>query len=56
MPLLPGHAVVCSLEDWGSIAREEVCGRSWQYMKPLMETNPDGSPVATALREVFFLE
>ncbi len=28
----------------------------WDYMKDLMETNPDGSPVAKNLREVFYLE
>jgi L-rhamnose mutarotase len=51
-----GHAVVRSLEEWESIAKEEVCQRWWQYMKPLMETSPDGSPVSTTLREVFCLE
>jgi L-rhamnose mutarotase len=28
----------------------------WDYMKDLMETNPDGSPVAKELRELFYLE
>lgn len=30
--------------------------RWWQYMKDIMETNPDGSPVSHPLREVFHLE
>lgn len=50
-----GHAVIRSLEEWDSIAKEEVCQRWWQFMKPLMQTNEDGSPVATPLREVFRL-
>ena len=28
----------------------------WAYMKDLMETNPDNSPVAHPLEEVFYLE
>ena len=27
----------------------------WQYMKDIMETNPDGSPVTVPLDEVFYL-
>jgi L-rhamnose mutarotase len=28
----------------------------WDYMKDIMETNPDGSPVCKDLREVFHLD
>lgn len=28
----------------------------WAYMSPLMETNPDNSPMVKPLREVFYLE
>jgi L-rhamnose mutarotase len=28
----------------------------WRYMAPLMETQPDDSPVASPLREVFHLD
>jgi L-rhamnose mutarotase len=28
----------------------------WDFMKDIMDTNPDGSPVAKDLTEVFFLE
>ena len=28
----------------------------WDYMAPLMETNPDHSPVTSPLREVFHLD
>lgn len=38
---LPNHPVV---QKW------------WEYMKDLMETNPDNSPVTTGVEEVFHLE
>jgi len=41
---------------WASIAETEVCRRWWAYMKDIMPSNPDGSPVARNLREVFFLK
>jgi L-rhamnose mutarotase len=53
--ILFGHAVVRSLDEWDSIAKEEVCQRWWRHMKPLMATHDDGSPVSTPLREVFRL-
>ncbi|WP_341912051.1 L-rhamnose mutarotase [Ferrovibrio terrae] len=33
-----------------------IMRRWWDYMKDIMETNPDGSPVAIPLREVFRLD
>lgn len=33
----------------------EICRKWWDYMEPLMETNPDNSPVSVALKEVFHL-
>jgi len=41
---------------WNEIARTEVCRKWWAYMRDIMETNADGSPKATDLREVFYLE
>jgi L-rhamnose mutarotase len=40
LDLLPAHPV---MKKW------------WAYMKDIMETNPDNSPVSVALREVFYL-
>jgi L-rhamnose mutarotase len=42
--------------QWNAIASTEVCQRWWQYMKEVMPSNPDGSPVAEELSEVFHLE
>jgi L-rhamnose mutarotase len=33
----------------------DVMKRWWDYMKDIMETNPDGSPLTTPLNEVFYL-
>lgn len=40
---------------WDAIARTEVCRRWWTHMREIMPANPDSSPVATPLREVFHL-
>jgi L-rhamnose mutarotase len=34
---------------------EPVMKKWWAYMKDIMETNADNSPVSTSLEEVFFL-
>lgn len=38
---LPKHAV---MQEW------------WAYMKDIMETNPDNSPVSIPLKEVFYMQ
>ena len=41
---------------WQSIAQTEVCQKWWKHMGDVMPSNPDHSPVATNLREVFHLD
>lgn len=43
-------------ERWDSVARTPACQRWWAYMRDVMPSNPDNSPVATELREVFHLQ
>jgi L-rhamnose mutarotase len=38
-----------------AIADTEICRRWWDYMKDIMETNEDHSPVTRDLLEVFHL-
>lgn len=38
------------------LAKSAVVQKWWSFMSPLMETNPDGSPVAKPLQEVFHLD
>jgi L-rhamnose mutarotase len=50
------YAEVESEELWQRIAGTEACRRWWAYMKELMPTNPDDSPVSENLEEVFHLD
>jgi L-rhamnose mutarotase len=51
-----GYAEIEDEARWAAIARTEVCRRWWGYMREVMPANPDGSPVSTALHEVFHLD
>ena len=37
------------------LPEQEVMKRWWAYMKDIMESNPDNSPVSKPLEEVFYL-
>jgi L-rhamnose mutarotase len=50
------YAEIESEDLWNQIAETEVCQRWWAYMKDLMLTNPDDSPVAVTLDEVFHID
>ena len=41
---------------WEAIATTDVCQRWWRSMRDIMPSNPDASPVARPLREVFHLD
>lgn len=41
---------------WAAIAATPECRRWWQHMGDVMPSNPDHSPVATGLREMFHLD
>jgi L-rhamnose mutarotase len=49
------YAEIESEERWNAIASTVVCRRWWQHMRDIMPSNPDASPVARDLREVFHL-
>ena len=51
-----GYAEIESEELWKRIAATDSCHRWWEYMKDIMETNPDDSPVSIGLDEVFHLD
>ena len=51
-----GYVEIDSEERWASIADTDVCKRWWSYMKDLMPTNADNSPVSTDLQEVFHID
>ena len=41
---------------WSAIADTDVCRRWWRYMREIMPSNSDDSPVSSVLREVFHVE
>ena len=51
-----GYIEVGDDEQWGSIAATDACRRWWAYMRDVMPTHADNSPVSRDLREVFHLE
>jgi L-rhamnose mutarotase len=50
------YAEIEDEERWNSIARTEVCQKWWQHMGDIMPSNPDHSPVASNLSEVFHMD
>ena len=54
--LLFAYAEIEDEAQWAAIAQDPVCQKWWRYMADVMPSNPDSSPVARDLREVFYLE
>lgn len=51
-----GYVEVESEERWNKIAGTPICRKWWTYMKDVMPSNPDHSPVSRELREVFHMD
>ena len=43
-------------ELWDKVAETEECKKWWNFMKDIMETNPDNSPSSVELKEFFYLK
>jgi len=41
---------------WADMANTEVCKKWWAFMKDIMPSNPDNSPISAELKPVFYLE
>ena len=50
------YVEISSEKLWAKIAETEECKRWWEFMKDVMPTNADHSPVSVELREVFHLD
>ena len=50
------YAEIEDEERWSAIAQTDACQRWWAAMADIMATNPDNSPVAVELNEVFHLD
>ncbi|MEP6849569.1 MAG: L-rhamnose mutarotase [Acidobacteriota bacterium] len=51
-----GYAEIESEDRWLSIAKTDECLRWWAFMKDIMPSNPDNSPISVDLDEVFHLD
>lgn len=51
-----GYAEIEDQARWEAIAQTPVCRKWWAYMKEIMPSNPDNSPISKELREVFHIE
>jgi len=54
--LLFAYAEIESPERWAAIAQTEACRKWWRHMDDIMDANPDHSPVARDLTEVFHVD
>jgi L-rhamnose mutarotase len=50
------YAEIEDEQQWAAIAQTEICAKWWAHMRDLMPSNPDNSPIASDLREVFHIE
>lgn len=53
--LLFGYVEIESEERWNAIARTPVCQRWWAFMRDIMPSHPDNSPISEDLTAVFHL-
>lgn len=49
------YAEIEDEQKWNAIAQTDVCRRWWAYMKEIMPSNPDNSPISADLHEVFHI-
>jgi L-rhamnose mutarotase len=51
-----GYVEIEDETRWNAIARTEICRKWLAHMREIMPSNPDNSPVAKNLREVFHID
>ena len=51
-----GYVEIEDEAQWAAIAKTDVCQRWWKHMGDVMPSNPDHSPVAAGLSEVFHID
>ncbi len=53
--ILFGYFTIDNSKKLDELPNEPVLKKWWAYMKDIMETNEDNSPVSISLKEVFYL-
>tara|TARA_B100000809_G_scaffold54621_1_gene50292 strand:+ start:31806 stop:32120 length:315 start_codon:yes stop_codon:yes gene_type:complete len=51
-----GFQKVTGDRDSQDLGQTEIVKKWWAYMADIMETNPDNSPIAVSLPELFFMK
>ena len=51
-----GYVEIEDAARWDAIAQTQICQKWWAYMKDIMPSNPDNSPVSKELKEVFHID
>jgi L-rhamnose mutarotase len=51
-----GYVEIEDEARWNAIAQTPICQKWWKHMGDIMPSNPDHSPVASGLKEVFHLD
>lgn len=51
-----GYVEIEDEARWQAIARTAACRKWWAYMKDVMPSNVDNSPVSVELKEVFHID
>src|SRR5262245_19649510 len=51
-----GYVEMESEERWTAVAGTDECKRWWAFMKDVMPSNADNSPISRELKEVFHLD
>lgn len=51
-----GYVEVEDEERLSDLAKTQACQKWWKYMRDIMPSNPDNSPVSNDLREVFHMD
>lgn len=54
--VLFGYIEIEDEKKWAEGADTAINRKWWDFMAPIMETNPDNSPVSVDLREMFHLD
>lgn len=51
-----GYVEIEDEDRWNAIAQTAICRKWWAYMKDIMPSNPDNSPIQRGLKEVFHID
>ncbi|HTS46070.1 MAG TPA: L-rhamnose mutarotase [Puia sp.] len=49
-----GYLTIQNAEELNNLPKEPLMQKWWEFMKDIMETNEDNSPVSISLKEVFY--